>query len=309
MTRGRQAFTLIELLVVIAIIAILIALLVPAVQKVRESAAKLQCQNNLHQLALATHSFHDANKSMPASMGSSWCCWGTWPILIMPYVDQNSLATQYVNWGGNDSTGPRYSAAPNTTNVTNHRLAVLTCPSDIPNSPFGGLTNHNYAANHGNTDYAQSANLNGVAWQGAPFKPAPKQFQTTSNITMTNITDGASNTLMFAEVLQGQGSDLRGFIWWGDAANFTAYLNVNSSSPDVIYTPGYCNNADPIHLPCTGTPTATNPTMMAARSRHTGGGANVAMCDGSVRFVDNTITLAIWRALSTSRGNESVSID
>ncbi len=307
MRKNRPGFTLIELLVVIAIIAILIALLVPAVQKVRESAARMQCQNNLHNLALATHSFHDANKSMPASMGSSWCCWGTWPILIMPYIDQGNLAGLYVNWGGDDSTGPRYSAAPNTTNVSSRRLAVLTCPSDMPNMPFGGLTNHNYAANHGNTDYGQAERLNGTVFGGAPFKPARNKFQSSSEITFQSITDGVSNTLLFAEVVQGQGSDLRGFIWWGDAANFTAYNGINSSTPDVIYTPGYCNNQ--VDLPCTGTPTATNPTMMAARSRHSGSGASVALCDGSVRFVTQTISLATWRALATSRGGESVSID
>jgi prepilin-type N-terminal cleavage/methylation domain-containing protein/prepilin-type processing-associated H-X9-DG protein len=308
MAKRRQGFTLIELLVVIAIIAILIALLVPAVQKVREAAARAQCQNNLHQLAIACHSFHDANKSLPASMGSSGCCWGTWSITLMPYIEQANLFNLYQNWGGDDTTGARYSGAPNTTNVTNRRIAAYTCPADNPNAPFGGLTNHNYAANNGNTDLSQNPNLNGVVWMGAPFKLASKQYQTTSGVTLVSISDGTSNTLMFAEVIQGQGDDLRGFIWWGDASVFTAYLNVNSSSPDIIYTPGYCNNADPSNPPCTGVPTATNPTMMAARSRHSGG-ANVAMCDGTVRFITNSVSLATWRALSTTRGNDTPGSD
>ena len=98
----RKGFTLIELLVVIAIIAILIALLVPAVQKVREAAARAQCGNNLKNLGLAVHGFHDANKAMPAAFGKDPCCWGTWVVSVMPYLEQDNAAKLYVNWGGND---------------------------------------------------------------------------------------------------------------------------------------------------------------------------------------------------------------
>lgn len=302
--RRRQAFTLIELLVVIAIIAILIALLVPAVQKVRESAARTQCQNNIRQIAIGMHNFQDVNKALPASMGSSGCCWGTWTILIFPYIEQEPLAKIYQNWGGNDSTGPRYSGSPNTTNVSNKRLEVFTCPSDNNNTPFSGLTNHNYAVNHGNTHYGRT-NLNGVVFGGSPFEPAKKQFDRKGS-SLLSISDGTSNTLLVAEVRQGQGSDLRGFIWWGDAANFTGYLAPNSPLPDRIYTAGYCNNSDPT-LPC-AVSDGSNPTMFAARSRHTGG-VNVVMGDASVRFVNPAITLTTWRALSTARGNETFNND
>jgi prepilin-type N-terminal cleavage/methylation domain-containing protein/prepilin-type processing-associated H-X9-DG protein len=302
MGRKRPGFTLIELLVVIAIIAILIALLVPAVQKVREAAARTQCQNNIKQLAIAVHNFHDVNKTLPAFQGPSWCCWGTWVVSVLPYLEQDNVAKLYVNWGGDDTTGPRYSAAPNTTNVTSKRFSVMTCPSDLPNMPFGGLTNHNYAANLGNTGYTQPATLNGVPNGGAPFKPSKIQFDNKSQMKLTHITDGTSNTLLIGEVMQGQQSDLRGFVWWGDAAGVTGYLAPNSTSPDAIYTAGYCNNQPAQGLPCTVS-TAAYPTMFGVRSRHSGG-VNIGLCDGSVRFVSNGISLGTWRAVCSAQGGE-----
>src|SRR5437588_1035852 len=92
--RKRRAFTLIELLVVIAIIAILIGLLVPAVQKVREAAARAQCQNNLKQLALGIHNYHDVNKQLPPARVAR-DAYVTWPVLIMPYIEQGPLYKQF----------------------------------------------------------------------------------------------------------------------------------------------------------------------------------------------------------------------
>lgn len=300
----RTAFTLIELLVVIAIIAILIGLLLPAVQKVREAAARSTCANNMKQLALGAHGYHDVNNYMLPGTGNFGCCWGTWAIPIMPFIEQENLFRIYQNWGGNDSTGPRYGAAPNT-QVTTQRLKVFTCPSDIPNTPFSGLTNNNYVVNYGNTSYTQVANLNGVVFGGAPFS-----FNGNGSIkreTLVGITDGTSNTIMFGEVLQGQARDLRGFIWWGDASGFSAYLGPNSTLPDRIYSSFYCNNLPQQNLPC-AVSTGTDPTMFAARSRHSGG-VQVSLCDGSVRFVRDSVTIAAWRAASTSRGGETIGLD
>ena len=289
-TRG---FTLIELLVVIAIIAILIALLLPAVQQAREAARRTQCKNNLKQLGLAMHNYHDVHRSFP--VGCYSCCWGTWQVAILPYIEQNSLFELYQNSGGNDATGPRYGAAPNTV-VTSTRLKMLTCPSDQENRPIGTITSHNYAVNFGNTSYSQGT-VNGVTFGKAPFSSL-RAYK------MRDVDDGTTNTLLMAEVLQGYGSDLRGFSWWGDASQFTAYLTPNSNLPDRIYTAVYCVN-EPIHnLPC-AVATAANPTMFASRSRHVGG-VQVVLCDGSSRFVSENIDLNTWRSLSTTKGREVV---
>jgi len=314
MNRSRRAFTLIELLVVIAIIGILIGMLLPAVQKVREAASKSACSNNLKQLGLAFHNYSEGNEGLPAVMGQNGCCWGTWQVLILPFIEQDNAYKLYQNWGGSDTVSsnfpapstarPRYGSAPNTTNVTARRYKILTCPSDTPNAPIGAITNHNYAVNVGNTSGYQQQTLNGVLHGGSPFPWPAFAGGTQKKVTIQSIRDGSSNTMLAAEVIQGQGSDLRGFMWWGDAAGFTTYLAPNSTLPDVIYTPGYCQQI-PANPPCTGVPTATNPSMFGARSRHSGG-LQALMGDGSVRFVSNSINLATWRAMSTTLGGEVV---
>lgn len=292
-SRQKCGFTLIELLVVIAIIAILIALLLPAVQQAREAARRTQCKNNLKQLGIAMHNYHDVHNKFP--VGAYNCCWGTWQVAILPYIEQTALFELYENSGGNDATGPRYGASPNT-QVTTQRIAAFTCPSDSENRPIGNITCHNYAVNYGNTGYAQTT-VNGVTFEGAPFSRV-------RCYGFRDAIDGTSTTLMMAEVLQGSGRDLRGFGWWGDASGFSAYLTPNSNLPDRIYTAYYCDNQPNQNLPC-AVSNGTNPTMFASRSRHVGG-AQAILCDGSAKFISENIDLDTWRALSTTRGAEVI---
>lgn len=306
MIRRRTGFTLVELLVVIAIIGILVALLLPAVQAAREAARRTQCSNNLKQMGLAMHNYHDTFGKLPPQVGANGCCWGTWQVGILPYIEQQAMFDLYRNHGGNDATGPRYGAAPNTTNVTTRRIKALTCPSDQVNSPIGGITSHNYAVNVGNTGaYGQPYTLNGITHQGAPFSLRVGNTAQWGVFGLADILDGTSNTMMVGEVLQGKGTDLRGFTWWGDASGFSSYLGPNSKLPDAIYTAVYCNNLPLQNMPCQ-VATTSYPSMFGARSRHPGG-VQVTLCDGSSRFVAQTIDINIWRALSTSQGGEVIS--
>ena len=314
MHRTRPAFTLIELLVVIAIIAILIALLVPAVQKVREAAARSQCQNNLKQIGVGLHNYVSTYKKLP--IGWVNCCWGTWQTALLPFIEQDNMWKLYQNYGGSDTVNtnypapttakappfPRYGdAATNRPNVTTKRIPVLTCPSDLPNAPISGITSHNYLANAGNTTKQQGNAPDGSKFFGAPFANTPKQFR------LTDIVDGTSNTILVGEGLQGKRTDLRGFSWWGSAAVMTTYLAPNARGVagrdsteqnclDIDVT------ADPL-LPCGNL--IGGVMYNAARSRHSGG-VQIVLADGSARFVRDAITLSIWRVLGSSADNQIV---
>jgi prepilin-type N-terminal cleavage/methylation domain-containing protein len=322
MRRIRKGFTLIELLVVIAIIAILIALLVPAVQKVREAASRSQCANNLKQLGLATHSFHDSNKSLPAFQGASGCCWGTWPICLMPFLDQNNQAIRYQNWGGSDTTNVtptgtlidngRYNNAVNIT-ISGARFAVLTCPTDSP-TKTGSVANHSYVVNLGNTGLNQAISITGgwlgttvVLQGGTPWKRALTAFDKTSGVKLTSISDGTSSTIAFSEVIMSTTGDYRGFIWWGDQTGYAGGLLLpNDSTPDMTSTGGGCTSSPAGGLPCTPNVNPPNPgSALAARSRHVGG-VNACLCDGTVRFIGNSIDINTWRALHSSQGADLV---
>jgi len=321
MAHRRRGFTLIELLVVISIIGVLSALLLPAVQAAREAARRLQCKNNLKQIGLAIHSYHDALSVFPP--GKKGCCWGTWLISVLPQLEQQSLFNSWNAWGNNTPGLPggydqdlRYFGVANRT-VTSTRIAAYLCPSDGQNAPIvetmNGLsyacTSQNYAVNFGNTTQFQ-VDFQGIRFGGAPFVDIGSPYAGLSHsdpglrpVGLGALTDGVSNTLLASEVVVGQGRDLRGFSWWGDAAGFETFLSPNSSFPDVLFSPYYCLDQSP-NPPCTGATTAL-PDNYAARSRHPGG-VNVAMADGSVRFVSDSIHIQLWRALSTTRGGEII---
>jgi len=348
MRTNRRGFTLIELLVVIAIIPILIGLLLPAVQKVREAAARSTCQNNMKQIALANMNYESAYGTFLPGVGQNGCCWGTWMIPILPYMEQENLFRNYTNFGGLDYSGGRYGAdtgtgSPSGNNfVASTKLKTFLCPSDTVQI-WGTRTKHNYVLNAGNTTFFQTnlpLNCTGgtttgssggcVSFGGAPFGWYENSDQSGDSTVpynggappagpdknagkmgrprkVTDITDGSSNTLAVSELLAGRGDDLRGFTWWGGGAGFTTFSVPNTTEDDVI-TGGICVPTTNPRMPCTDVSTMTRARLLSARSLHTGG-VNTSLCDGSVRFVRDSISVQIWRAAGTSQGGETFSFD
>jgi prepilin-type N-terminal cleavage/methylation domain-containing protein/prepilin-type processing-associated H-X9-DG protein len=342
-SRSHRGFTLIELLVVMAIIAILIGLLLPAVQKIREAANRMKCTNNMKQIALANMNYESANGTFVPGVSRLGCCWGTWMIPILPYMEQDNLFRVYVNFGGiNTAWTPRYSQGVNGSSVSNKRLTSFLCPSNLArNWSTTSFTMHNYVLNAGNTNFYQvstpvgctggsTTGQNGcVTFGGAPFgwyedplslaaggDASPPNYGVDDvNLgksgrprPIAEITDGTSNTLCVSEVIQGPrgGDDIRGFTWWGGGAGFVTYQTPNNPAATDVMTGGGCGPNSVPNFPCTTTSTATLPRMQLARSRHTGG-VNAAMCDGSVRFFRDTISVETWRALGTANGAEVIS--
>jgi prepilin-type N-terminal cleavage/methylation domain-containing protein/prepilin-type processing-associated H-X9-DG protein len=323
--RYHRGFTLIELLVVIAIIAVLIALLLPAVQAAREAARRIQCVNNLKQLGIAMHNYHDTLGSFPigrqginrptGSLGYPGDLTGTnhrrtWALSILPYIEQTTIANA-VNFN------IAYSDAShgNDTALTTE-LAGFLCPSD-PNSGVvnaGAFKFHlaNYMVNWGNTHYDQAGvtgedPYNGPA-PGGPVSFLSAPFALDFAFNISGFTDGTSNTLLMSEVIaglpNGTAFDHRGGVYNDDhnCAMFMTYTPPNSPIPDQV--PSYCIYPFGTNPPCLNTVPAFN----AARSFHSGG-VNSLMGDGSVKFFKNSIGVPIWRAVSTLRGGEVISSD
>jgi prepilin-type N-terminal cleavage/methylation domain-containing protein/prepilin-type processing-associated H-X9-DG protein len=314
----KSAFTLIELLVVIAIIAILIGLLLPAVQKVREAAARMKCQNNLKQLGLAAHNFHDANRALPScqymspygSVGRSLTPMFdalTGFFYLLPYIEQGALKDQAYN---DMVTATTASIGPN--GPANYKpwqtvFSMFQCPSD-PGSILdpNGWGPRNY---HMVVGDRLDADLNTASTRGV-FK----NFNPTSNgatapdqngYTLIQISDGTSNTLMFSERRRSNGTNDIGRIGtsttvpsnclaqWTGTQFATAPTNgwlASSRWQDGRSFYGVIYTILPPNSPSCATTTSNGDGrgFYSASSAHTGG-VNACFADGSIRFIQNSI--------------------
>ncbi|MBN9518056.1 DUF1559 domain-containing protein [bacterium] len=325
---SRRGFTLIELLVVIAIIAILIGLLLPAVQKVREAAARAKCSNNLKQLALALHNYHDAYQKLPLGFRDAGDKENNvafvdrhrenWFQVCLPYMEQGAAYNLYMaDTTGRNADGNQYIHQMTGAEVTTI-VPIMNCPSD-GQAPGKG-------ANGGTTSFQGSYAVcaGGVSWTSNGTTTTAGQLDTASTdpggmfyrmskVRITDVQDGSSNTLMASEgIIRKNGSggwgELGGF--WGGAPHgayaFSTFQLPNTSTWDRVYT---CKGADstgrttvpgaPNGAPCESGSTLNLPGRWNfARSYHTGG-VNSVMGDGSVRFIQNSMDLRTYQAMGT----------
>jgi prepilin-type N-terminal cleavage/methylation domain-containing protein/prepilin-type processing-associated H-X9-DG protein len=319
--RSSVGFTLVELLVVIAIIGVLVALLLPAVQAAREAARRAQCVNNLKQLAIGLHNHLDAHKRLPTGATNDPASYfgltygktrQTWMVTLLPFIEEQSIYERYdqnydgvsnCNWYGNPPPNPN-SVGPNA--PASKVIATMVCPTDtgplVRENSRGDLAMGNYLAFFG--DIAHDNGIEPSIYLHASPPNKRHAFGINFGAKGKDFVDGTSKTLLLGEYLRGLagfGNDPRGTYYSDEAGMSQLYTQFtpNSSSPDVLW-PGYCINRPEMNLPCSED---TNETA-AARSRHTGG-VNVALGDGSVRFVQEEIDLRAWQALGTLSGNES----
>lgn len=307
----KRGFTLVELLVVIAIIGILIGMLLPAVQQVREAARRTQCANNIRQIALGLLNYESARMKLPPSGRVLIDGTGTdrrsWFADVVPFVEQSAISQEYAQLFRSGFSGTSYSSLPD--EITDARVPLFICPSD-PNS--GKIHIHPNASNSqgfhgsyvvcsGNKEMKTNGNPETSRMQNGVMYPIEETG-------LGEIADGTSNTILLSELINTpfEGTedvtlfDVRGRYHNGThtGTGFTCLFRPNSKDP----------NGDLFRF---GNPTFrqfapmdedTQTTIVSARSYHSGGGVNVARVDGSVSFESEDISLNVWQELGSRAG-------
>ncbi len=357
--RKRRAFSLVELLVSLAVIGLLLALLLPAVQSARESARRMSCLNNLKQLGIAFHNYHDAHQVLPpgaitrfpsvrlglfvlfTSGGYFDPNQSTpetpWNVPLLPFLEETAAWRDYdANSGvfGHVDLRPPHLMTGLNANATflQRPIAVLCCPSDQRRSyeydvnaivgqdigiPVVTCARGNYAANWGNTNWQQSADLDGDGVDDPGITHHTGPFARARSRTFRDVTDGLDSTVFVAEVVSGSGSDARGawFLPIPGSSHYMSRFTPNgfhdkygripsvpaTGSGDQMPFPATCvTSAD---FPCAFDPRRFT-TFAGSRSRHTGG-VNVLLGSGVVRFVSTAVDRDVWIGVHSIAGAET----
>jgi prepilin-type N-terminal cleavage/methylation domain-containing protein/prepilin-type processing-associated H-X9-DG protein len=329
----RSGFTLIELLVVIAIIAVLIALLLPAVQSAREAARRAQCVNNLKQIGIALHNYHDSQGILPwatEQFGSWDTTCGYWPYghslftAILPYVEQgvtyNAVNFSFVA----NAAAPQNGVYPGPAQVTalQSQISTFICPSESSpmtyRSDYFPTSQTSYAAVIGFKDTVRW-------WYNCPTQiPPDGVFGLNFGSHLSAINDGTSNTLFVGEASRFRNevetwlNEWSCALWWGSSipgvtrlaafATTAPRLNANLQIPDPTPSYSYTGDVDSWVYDPNPAVNALNAGQFGFRSPHPSG-ANFLMGDGSVRFLKDSIAPVVYRGLSTKNGQEVLSAD
>jgi prepilin-type N-terminal cleavage/methylation domain-containing protein/prepilin-type processing-associated H-X9-DG protein len=329
----RSGFTLIELLVVIAIIAVLIALLLPAVQSAREAARRAQCINNLKQIGIALHNYHDSNEILPwatEQFGSWDTTCGYWPYghslftAILPYIEQG-VAFEAVNFSFvANADAPQNGVYPGQVQVTalQSQIKTFICPSEASEMTY---RSNNFPTSQ--TSYAAVIGYKDTIrwWYNCPNQiPPDGVFGLNFGYKFSAVTDGTSNTLFVGEASRFRNeveswlNEWSCALWWGSSipgvtrlagfATTAPRLNANLQIPDPVPSYSYTGDVDSWVFDPDPTINALNAGQFGFRSQHPSG-ANFLMGDGSVRFLKDSIAPVVYRALSTKNGLEVLSAD
>lgn len=314
MPRPRRGFTLIELLVVITIIAILIALLLPAVQAIREAAMRIQCSNNMRNVGLALHNYHQGHRKLPFACGYNKAVTGTWVAMVLPYVEQQALYDQF-------DFNVKMNHRNNKTAVTTP-LPLFTCPADpvaanpvltercqsCPDCPPEGMglwypasmgptspDNCSFCSEGKNSYCCQGHNYGSRGPEGnfvGMFGRYPK------SVRFSQVRDGLSNTFLIGESLPGECFHNMAFGSNFPLSGTTIPLGIRAE-PSEVPQKGMSN----------GTLHKINPhwKLCGFKSMHPGG-AFFVMSDASVHFIANTIDYKLYNELGTRNGGEPVSL-